>query len=305
MKYSLECFGLRVTSDIDLLSPCALFGNADLDIRLCWSHREVGPANDAQWGREAAASLSWAILPGLARLEAHDNGDIVIEAKYGVDMDSLRSLVVTTALPLALQVFPGLLLEASMVRWRDQGLLILGRGYCGKSTLAALMADLGADLLADSHCLVCLDEKGEASVAPGPPHVRLWPEQAGLLGAEWPAPRLLRPHLDKLLFVVPERFASYPVPIKGLILLRRGVDEKFTQRRLGLVECLQALSRAGDRLRTVVNPDQTALRFELMSRLASFSVCHLVQWPRRGRHELETRSRVLDILEANAWEATV
>lgn len=305
MSYWVECFGVRVCSDLDLFGSRALPGSHDVVIRLRCSRREITPALAVQWGREPHQSFSWALIPGLARVEAHDNGEVIINTKEGVDEHSLRTLSATTALPLAFQALPGLLLEASAIRWRGQALLILGRGYCGKSTLAALMADLGAELLADSHCFVRLDDKGELSVAPALPHVRLWPEQARLLGPGWPAPKVLRPGLQKQLYLVPDRFASSPTGIKGVVLLRRGVDEQFRQDRLDLAECLKALAVASDRLRTIGNPVQTALRFKIMSRLASLPVCHLMQWPRYGRHELETRSRLLDLLSAHAWEAAV
>jgi len=301
LHYWHEFFGMRVASFLDLWGPSVTADNPDFVIQLRTVDDELRPATSVQWGRDATRSAAWAIWPGLARVLAHDSGEVMIDAKRGLDEPSLHAFVVMTALPLALQTLPGLLLQASAIRWRGQALVIFGRGHCGKSTLAALMAELGAELLADSHCFVRLDATGGLSVAPALPHVRLWPSQVRLLGPGWPVSRALRPGLEKQIFVVPERFTSIHTGIKGLILLRRGVDERFRLHRLDVAECLQALALASDRLRTDVNKAQTAMRFEIMSKLAALPVCHLIQWPRWGLHELQTRSRLLDLLADQGW----
>lgn len=301
MKYWFHCFGLRVASDIDLCGRAASPGQPDLVLRVRRVRHHVAHVPAVQWGRDQARRLSWAILPALARVEAHHSGEVLIEAAEDVDADSLRFIAVTVALPLALHQRPGLVLEASAILWQGQALVIVGRGYCGKSTLAALMADQGAELLADSHCLLTLSESGGLVLGPALPHIRLWPAQAQLLGPEWPAPVALRPGLSKSVFVVPERFASDPEPVRGLIVLRRGVDSQSRQHRLPVRECLQALAVAGSRLVTSVNPDQNALRFSIMTKLAALPICHLLQWPRWGESELETRSTLLELLAGQDW----
>ena len=301
MKYWFNCFGLRVASDVDLCSWKVAPGSPDLVINVRRCRRELMPEPSVQWGRDAAASISWAVLPGLARVEAHDSGELLIEPAEGLDIDSLRSLVISTALPLALQSLPGLLLEGSAIRWQGQDLLILGRGYCGKSSLAALMADVGAELLADSHCFVRLNGDGHLVVSPALPHVRLWPAQARLLGPGWPDPKKLRPSLKKGLFVVPERFAVTTGGVHGMIILWRGIDDRFRQRRFELTESLQATASASNRLRVNANPALMTLRFNIMSRLTSLRLCHLIQWPRSGGAELETRSRLLELLANQGW----
>lgn len=293
-----------MASDLDLRGQPVSPGQPDLALRVQRIRDKPAPSPTQQWGRDQARQSSWALCPGIARVEAHDSGDVLIEVDEDLDSDSLRFVAVTIALPLALQQRPGLMLEASAVRWHGQVLIICGRGYCGKSTLAALMADLGAELLADSHCLLTQGESGELLLGPALPHVRLWPAQSQLLGTEWPAPVTLRPGLGKRLFVVPERFAADPSPVSGLIVLRRGVDAQFRHHRLPVTECLQALAAAGSRLVCSVTPAQTALRFRIMTKLAALPICHLLQWPRWGQNELETRSRLLELLAEQDWGVT-
>jgi hypothetical protein len=276
-------------------------GEPDLVLQYWQADDVVVPAVGCQWGQESVSGDSWVVLPGIARIRTGKSSRVTIEAESEVSAKTLQAVAGSTALPLALQRLKGLVLESSAVCWGEGALLLVGKGICGKSTLAALLSDIGAPLLADSHSFVQAEGSGFAKMSPALPHVRLWASQAEFLTGSWPASCALRPGNEKRLYVVPQRFARVPTKIKGLVFLRRGVDENFTIRRLGLNEALQSLALASDRLRPTLSREMQVSQFRIMSTLASLPVCHLLQWPRGEGRVIETRDRLIEFIRDKGW----
>lgn len=303
-SYSFKAFGLCISSNLDLSGAAAGCAESDLAVevrvaRAGWrAEGDVKPVTRF-WGAGNRPFESVAEIPGVARFRARKGRHVLIEHEPTLSSGDVRGIAISTAVPLALQQRQGLLLEASAIRWRDRVLLLVGQGPCGKSSLAALMADVGAQLLADSHCMIRLGSDGLLKLEPAFPHVRLWPSEAAELSGAWPDPVRVREGLEKLLFVVPERYLQVGARIDGWLNLRRGVDSGFHFRKLNGAEALQALAPCADRLCPPVTPDTLGLRFRLLGAMAALPICHLLQWPRGGRPVAETRDRLVDVLDAS------
>lgn len=295
MSHWLTAFGLRILSDIDLLCPPSEQGPVDLRLLLHRTHVDARAQAGIQWGRSEDGREAWAAVPGIARVRAKSNSEVVIEASQTVPVETLRMVAISIALPLILHQREGLVLEASAVTWNGKGLLLVGRGFCGKSSLAALISDVGGQLLSDSHSHILFDEDDRLAMYPAFPHVRLWPTQRALLNGNWPEPEVLRPEISKQLFAVPARFARTRTRIHGFVVLARGVDDEFHVRRLKLPEVLRELANASDRLGSPHSRAAAPNRFGLLTGLGKLPVAHLLQWPRRSDSFVECRNRLLKL----------
>lgn len=305
MAHWCRAFGLRIASSVDLAGVPCEEGGPDLVVEsrpAAAARQEVDAmlSGNACWRVGVRADENVAGIPGIARFRARGGSEVLIEHDPGLPATDLRALTVNTALPLVLQQRDGIVLEASAIRWLGKTLLLAGQGPCGKSSLAALMADAGAELLADSHCMIRMTPAGALAMDPALPHVRLWPPQIEELADSWPAPGRVREGLEKYAFVAPEKFGKKSVSIDGMLLLRRGIDAVFHIRRLRLPETLQALALCSDRLYGRPKSTAPGARFPLMARLAGLPVCHLLQWPRGAARVADTRDRLIELLADRA-----
>jgi len=297
MSYWYNAFGLRIESSIDLLGVTCPAGDAELTVTSCPLSSGSIPSGPLFWGTDECSDESVAVIPRVAKFRARQGIRVSIEADDRLPECDLRAIVISTALPLAIQQLDGLLLEASAFRWGRKVFLLVGRGPCGKSSLAALMADAGAELLADSHCMIRRRSDGTPVTDPAFPHVRLWPAQIEELIGDWPDPVPVRAGLEKRMFAAPNRFARNRLEIDGLFFLRRGVEKEFCLRRLALQETLQLLALASDRLRSSVSADRRIAWLKTASSLAALPFCHLFRWPQENSTVLESRDRLLDFLQ--------
>jgi hypothetical protein len=108
----------------------------------------------------------------------------------------LESYFVGPGLGCVLRLRGTVCLHASVVKIRDQAIAILGKKKAGKSTSAAGLAQLGAEVLSDD--MAVLERQGPAFlVHPGYPQIRLWPRSiAAVSSASEPLPKVYS-HRDK------------------------------------------------------------------------------------------------------------
>src|SRR5262249_55064163 len=90
----------------------------------------------------------------------------------------------------------GVPLHASAVALDGRGVVFLGPGGAGKSTLAAALVLTGAELVSDD-LVPILEEDGRISIVPASPSLRLWPESVAMLFGDAEALPRLSPAWDK------------------------------------------------------------------------------------------------------------
>jgi hypothetical protein len=90
--------------------------------------------------------------------------------------------LITYALPAALAAAGWCTVHGSAVTFGDGAWLLLGKSGVGKSTTTAVLAAMGASIIADDDIIVRLDEAGEPRVWGIEPRVALTAESRNVLG---------------------------------------------------------------------------------------------------------------------------
>jgi len=167
------------------------------------------------------------------------------------DDDSHMDLLVFYVFPYFLSLLGRECLHGCVVERDGHGLGVLGAPGSGKSTTALRLADMGFRLLADD--LVVFDQNFRA--LPGPPFIRLRPDQAPGREGEWDGGGKFRyrpPH------------ATRPVSLRKIIIM----DGSFT--RLASVDGVSAAEALLRNLASghVLFPKQAVNRFEFAASVA-------------------------------------
>jgi hypothetical protein len=124
-----------------------------------------------------------------------------------------------------------LALHASVLVIDGHAIGILGGHGQGKTTVAATLMTMGAELLSDD-LLIIRSDAGGVMAQPGYPQMRMWPDQVRrFVGdrTEWP---LVHPDYTKRRVVVGPAgfgcFCSHPKPLAALYVLARGSQVAMT-----------------------------------------------------------------------------
>ena len=155
---------------------------------------------------------------------------------------TLRHLLLDQVLPLTLPLRGRLALHASAVHVPGLGAIAFaGPAGCGKSTLAAALASRGCEVVADD-CLL-FAAGSTATVVPGYPGVRLWPDSARTLRLSRRSDRPVAHYTRKrrvggrLI-----RFRRAPAPLAAMFVLgKRRIGRESRARSLSARDRLMAL----------------------------------------------------------------
>jgi hypothetical protein len=133
-----------------------------------------------------------------------------------------RAIVLGPVMSLILQQSGILCLHGSAVAIRGEGVAFLAPKVHGKSTLALALTAAGAHLVTDD--LVAIDPAPSPLLLPGVHSVRVKPDVAELLGAEFFAAKRNPGFKTTFSRLASESLAWKPVPLAAIYLLEPGPD---------------------------------------------------------------------------------
>ena len=160
-----------IESDIDIwgADPCGAEGADPPDIRVTARPALSSSPPDAGIYRWTGEYLDFQ-PPGVGRFRCRDGDSIEVAATPGADPESIRALLIATALPALLWMRGAFVLHAAAVLLpgQDRALAIAGPSGAGKSTLVDQLIARGAHLIADDTVRLSLtDGAVSASGLPG------------------------------------------------------------------------------------------------------------------------------------------
>ena len=199
--HSYVAYGLSIQSPLALpeLTPGAereLGSGADVIVRFGPVTPLPSSLDSAGFGFWATSSEACHVLEKVGAFLVRGGREIVIDPAPGVEDRLLRLSLLGPVLGLILHQRGLLVMHASVVGRGDGAVAFLGKNGWGKSTLAAALYAKGYDLVTDDVAAIQIGPDG-ASVVPGFPQVKLWPEAATLLGEAPEGLPLLHPRFDK------------------------------------------------------------------------------------------------------------
>jgi hypothetical protein len=101
-------------------------------------------------------------------------GSLEIEARDGIDNETVEHLLVDQVLPRLVAEGGGLVVHASVVELASGVALFLGKSGWGKSTLASLLHEAGYNVLSDDCAVLRTDAAGSLLAIPTYPGLRLY-----------------------------------------------------------------------------------------------------------------------------------
>jgi len=221
--HSYLAYGLSIQSPLALpeLVPGAGFetdSGADVVVRFGPVTPLPPQVDSAGFGFWATSSEACHVLEKVGAFLVRGGREIVIDAAPGVEDRLLRLSLLGPVLGLILHQRGLLVMHASVVGRGDAAIAFLGKNGWGKSTIAAAMYAKGYDLVTDDVAAILIGPDG-ASVVPGFPQVKLWPEAATLLGEAPERLPVLHPGFDKRGWRAARGFSLEPRRLERIYVL--------------------------------------------------------------------------------------
>jgi hypothetical protein len=215
-----RAYGICIESAVPL--PGLLPGNGKPDAVI-----RVGPV-DSDGGEDALRPrfrgtadegfLEWEPAGAVRVL---DGCEVVVDPVEGADAAALRTFLLGPALGVLLTQRGLTALHASAVELGGRAVAFAGEAGEGKSTLAAALHDRGHPVVADDILAVRV-ESGTASVAPGIPELKLWPDALERFGDEPGELQRVRTGYDKRRLPTPDRFPDRWLELAAVYVLDEG-----------------------------------------------------------------------------------
>jgi hypothetical protein len=168
------------------------------------------------------AYLHWSKL---GTFMVREGTEIVVDANPVVDSRLLRLPLLGIVLGILLHQRGHLVLHASAVSINGQGVVFVGNQGQGKSTMVAAMYRRGHKVMADDVVALETDGRGQISVLPAFPQVKLFREAVNPAFGDSPEdlPELAE-GVEKCWRSVSDGFSRAAVPLKWICILATGPD---------------------------------------------------------------------------------
>lgn len=239
--YSYSVCGLGIRSAV--LLPELVETNVEADVVIQLGKVDTVPA-DASYNEVSffanrdEVCLFW---KGIGAFLIRGGNEIIVDPDPKVGQQVLRLFLLGRVLGTLLHQRGLLVLHASAVATNGSAIAFMGGKGWGKSTLAGAMYEEGHSIVADDVVAIRVDSSGIASVFPGFPQLKLWPEAAAFLGHRVDALPRLHPEFEKRARATARGFSAAPLPLKAIYVLDEG--DRLEVTTLGPMEAFLELVR--------------------------------------------------------------
>jgi hypothetical protein len=224
MTDAYDLNGLKLESDFRLPAFAAWDGPREARADIAIRRGEVPsrldrPDHVAPLFQTSGAGEYLLVLPGTGRILVREGREITVETETPA---ANLSAILTGPVQAVLWHQRGLLpLHASVAVIRGRAIAFCGCGAAGKSTLAAILAARGHDVIADDICVVDARSNGKVLVPPGCAKLQLWPDALAELGIATDGLERTVPDKERYLHDCGNRIPSEPQRLAAVVLMVR------------------------------------------------------------------------------------
>lgn len=214
-------YGLDIGSEIALPELCS--GGSGGDVTIRFGRADLDPDQETRSGENFEATTNEVRLAyeGVGSFLVREGHEIVIEPAAEVEESVLRLYLLGAALGVLLQQRGFLVLHASAIAVDGWAIAFLGGPRWGKSTTAAALCARGHALIADDVLPVSVGSE-VATVLPGFPQLKLWPDVATMLGHSPDRLPQIHPELEKRGLRTAGELAADPLLLSRVYVLSVG-----------------------------------------------------------------------------------
>ena len=160
-------------------------------------------------------------VDGVARYLVSGGSRVTIARDPAAGDDDVRVFLLGSVFGALLHQRDDLVLHGSAIDWEGAAVVFMGFSGAGKSTLAAAFHKRGRPIVTDDLCVVRPDGLGRMMAHPGFPEAKLWLDSLNRLDISAEGLRRIRTKLEKRALPLGGAFASTPLPLKKLYVLRQ------------------------------------------------------------------------------------
>ena len=220
--YHHQAFGLRVRSMLPLPELLPADSTVLSDVEVVYGEVPAELPGALARGVRFQVSQDHLLLQvdGVARYLVSEGRRVTIARDPAADDDDVRVFLLGSVFGALLHQRDDLVLHGSAIKWEGECVAFLGVSGVGKSTLASAFRKRGHAVLTDDLCVVRPRSDGVMVAYPGFPQTKLWLDSLKQLDVSAEGLRRIRNKLEKRAVPLGEAFASVPLPVKKLYLLR-------------------------------------------------------------------------------------
>jgi len=181
------------------------------------------------------------VLPGTGRILVRNGNEITVEPEAGPAPSNLSAILagpIQAVLWHQRQLLP---LHASGVVINGHAVALCGNAAAGKSTLAAMLAGQGHEVIADDICVVDMRNDGEVSVTPGCTRLQLWRDALTELGVATDGLERALEHKQRYFLDCSNRLPLQPYKLAAVVRLVGDALPPARLERLRGAEAAQAM----------------------------------------------------------------
>lgn len=217
-----SAFGLTIRSQLELpeLLPVAEAVAPDVEIVYGDVPAELPGVLKRGVRFQSARGALRLQVDGIATYLVRDGRSVTIARDPAADDDDVRVFLLGSVFGALLHQRGDLVLHGSAIAWEDACVVFLGHSGAGKSTLATAFRKRGHAVLTDDLCVMRPGPDGRILAHPGFPQTKLWLDSLKQLDVSPEGLRRIRNKLEKRAVPLGADFATQPLPVKKLFLLR-------------------------------------------------------------------------------------
>ena len=217
-----QAFGLRVRTMLRLpeLLPADAIGAFDIEVIYDEVPAELPDALSCAENLQASRDQLLLKVDGVASYLVSGGQRVTIARDPAADDDDVRVFLLGSVFGALLHQRDDLVLHGSAIEWEGECVAFLGFSGVGKSTLASAFRKRGHAVLTDDLCVVRPRADGRMVAYPGFPQTKLWLDSLQQLDVSAEGLRRIHNKLEKRAVPLAEAFATAPLPVKKLYLLR-------------------------------------------------------------------------------------